>query len=398
MASGGERSVFISYARKDGTELAHRLLGDLTREGFEVWLDTREIAGGTTWTKEIEEALDKADVVVALLTSGSYASEICRAEQLRALRQGKCVIPLRAQAAGEIVPLHLEARNYRDFTTAYDASFRALLGDIEGRKGVELKKEFRETYVTAPPLPATYVERPEALRSLRDLIITDGSGRNIAVTAVEGMGGIGKSVLAQALCHDEVVQQAFPDGVIWVTAGKEPAYDRVTRMREVGKALNDDLSRYDSELGCKNQYRTTIRKKAALIVVDDVWDSRDVEPFLVQSPRSRLVFTTRLTQIAGAVGAREHPVDVLTEGQSRDLLANGSGMPVEDFPPETGELVRECGRLPLAIGMIARCCAVNRERTGDVFWSICATRTSRRSGCNFRIIHTRICYGQFKSA
>src|SRR4051812_47910633 len=257
MASGGERSVFISYARKDGTEIATRLLGDLKREGFTVWLDKREIAGGTTWTKEIEEALDNADVVVALLTSGSYASEICRAEQLRALRQGKCVIPLRAQAAGEIVPLHLETRNYRDFTTSYDASFRALLGDIAGRKGVELKEEFRETYVTGPPLPATYVERPEALQSLRDLIITDGSGRNIAVTAVEGMGGIGKSVLAQALCNDQVVQQAFPDGVIWVTAGKEPAYNLVTRMREVGKALKDDLSRYDNDLGCKNQYRTT---------------------------------------------------------------------------------------------------------------------------------------------
>jgi hypothetical protein len=53
-----------------------------------------------TWTKEIEEALDRAEVVIALLTAGSYASEICRAEQLRALRHGKVVIPIRAQAAG----------------------------------------------------------------------------------------------------------------------------------------------------------------------------------------------------------------------------------------------------------------------------------------------------------
>jgi hypothetical protein len=352
MANTAGTLVFISYARKDATPLANRLLGDLKREGFEVWLDTREIAGGTTWTKEIEEALDRADVVLALLTSGSYASEICRAEQLRALRHQKCVIPLRAQTAGEIVPLHLEGKNYRDLAGTYDSGFSALLKDIAERKGVELKEEFRDTYVTAPPLPANYVERPEALKALRDLIITDGSKHHIAVTAVEGMGGIGKSVLAQALCHDEVVQQAFPDGVIWVTAGRESAYDLVTRMREVGKGLKDDLSRYDNELGCKNQYRTTMRKKAALIVVDDVWNARDIEPFLVQSPRSRLVFTTRLAEIAGAVGARGHPVNVLTESQSRDLLANGSGIGVDDFPPEAGELIRECGWLPLAIAMI----------------------------------------------
>jgi hypothetical protein len=48
---------------------------------------------------------------------------------------------------------------------------------------------------------------------------------------------------------DEVGQQAFPDGIIWITVGKEAAFDIVTRMREVGKALNDDLTRYDNELG-----------------------------------------------------------------------------------------------------------------------------------------------------
>ena len=164
-------------------------------------------------------------------------------------------------------PIHLEAKQYRDFSQAssYTKEFEQLLADIRHRNGVELKPEFRETYVTAPSLPANYVERPEALESLRDAIITEGTGRNIALTALEGMGGIGKSVLAQALCHDAVVQQAFPDGIIWTTAGKESAYDLLTRMREVGKALKDDLTRYDNELGCKNQYRTTMRKKAALI-------------------------------------------------------------------------------------------------------------------------------------
>jgi NB-ARC domain len=172
------------------------------------------------------------------------------------------------------------------------------------------------------------------------------------VTAVEGMGGIGKSVLAQALCHDEVVQQAFPDGVIWVPAGRESAYDLVTRMREVGKGLKDDLSRYDNELGCKNQYRTTIQKKAALIVVDDVWQSRDIEPFRAESPRSRLLFTTRISKIAAAVGAREHPVELLSVEQARDLLATGSGISRGLLPAEADDLISESGRLPLAVSMI----------------------------------------------
>ncbi len=347
--------VFISYARKDGVALAQHLQKDLKEQGFDAWLDTQRIAGGAVWTDVIESALDQAEYVVALLTQGSYVSEICRAEQLRALRKHKCVIPLMAQS-GTDVPLHLEAKNYRDFTadSRYPQAFTELLADLHARNGIALRPEFRETsYVTVPPLPVNFVERPEALAALRDALITDDGGRHIALTALQGMGGIGKTVLAQALCHDEVVQQAFPDGVVWITIGKESAFDALTRMREVGKALGDDLSRYENELAAKNQYRSTIRKKAALIVVDDVWRSSDLEPLRAEdSPRSRLLFTTRDASIAAAIGAREHVADLLTEEQSREVLARWSRTEITNLPPIAAQLIHECGRLPLALSMV----------------------------------------------
>lgn len=74
------------------------------------------------------------------------------------------------------------------------------------------------------------------------------------------------------------VQQAFPDGVIWVSVGKESTVDMVTRLRELGKVLNDDLSRYDTEPGRKNQCRSTVRSKATLMVVDDGWKISDIGP------------------------------------------------------------------------------------------------------------------------
>jgi WD40 repeat protein len=252
------------------------------------------------------------------------------------------------------VPLHLEAKNYRDFTVFanYEDRLKQLLGDISASNGVTLSEGYRETYVTAPPLPANFVARPEALTALRAALITDAGTGHITLTALEGMGGIGKTVLAQALCHDEVVQQAFPDGVIWVTAGRESTYDFVTRMREVGKALKDDLTRYDNELGCTNQYRATIRRKAALIVIDDVWKVSDVEPLRAEfSPRSRMLFTTRDASIAAAVGAQEHTADVLTVEQSREVLAKWSGMGARELPPMADDLIHECGRLPLALSM-----------------------------------------------
>jgi hypothetical protein len=86
--------VFISYARKDGGSLAQRLQSDLKTEGYDTWLDVQRIAGGAGWSTEIEREIDTRQVTVALLSPGSYASEICRAEQLRALDKGKRVIPV----------------------------------------------------------------------------------------------------------------------------------------------------------------------------------------------------------------------------------------------------------------------------------------------------------------
>jgi hypothetical protein len=62
--------IFISYARKDGGVLAHRLQSDLTKEGFDAWLDTQRLRSGSVWSVEIEHEIDKRQVTLALLSRG----------------------------------------------------------------------------------------------------------------------------------------------------------------------------------------------------------------------------------------------------------------------------------------------------------------------------------------
>src|SRR5262245_37909596 len=108
-----KRRVFLSYARKDGAETAQRLKDLLHEAGCEIWLDTINIRGGASWSKDIQSALNACDVLVAVLTPASYVSEICRAEQTWALDKGKLVIPVVADGAD--APVHLYARNWRRF-------------------------------------------------------------------------------------------------------------------------------------------------------------------------------------------------------------------------------------------------------------------------------------------
>ena len=242
-----------------------------------------------------------------------------------------------------------------------------LLADIRGDATATLPDAYRKTrvtYLTAPPRVANYLERTEALHALRNALFAEDHRQPIALTALAGMGGIGKTVLAKALTDDEVVQRAFPDGIVWITAGKERKRDFIEEMREVAKALGDDLSGYDTALACEHQYRTTIANKAALIVVDDVWSKADIEPLLAESPRSRFLFTTRDASIGRFVSAHEHRADLLDLAQSRELLASWANLPVAELPAAADEMIAECGRLPLALSVVG---AMLRGESAE-FW------------------------------
>lgn len=124
-------NIFISYGREDARELAIRLRDDLRAVGYNVWLDLSQIGGGANWSEIIEQGIENCQILLALMSRASYQSAWCRAEQLRAVRKGKRIIPLLLHADAER-PLHLEHLNYIDFTdlARYDALFRDLLSDI----------------------------------------------------------------------------------------------------------------------------------------------------------------------------------------------------------------------------------------------------------------------------
>ncbi len=114
-ASTSELRVFISYARRDARHLALQLCQSLNEAGIHTWLDVREIKGGISWTREIETAIDDSSTTLALISPASYTSEVCRAEQMRALRKGKRVIPILVYEDVER-PLYLETLHYLDFS------------------------------------------------------------------------------------------------------------------------------------------------------------------------------------------------------------------------------------------------------------------------------------------
>lgn len=353
--------LFISYARADGRDLALRLHADLHARDYDVWLDTAALEGGASWSADIERAIDGCDVALALLTPGSYVSEICRAEHLRALRQGKRVIPVLVDANADR-PLYLEHLNHRDFSDqrGYHEALIMLINDITSGAHTPLPRHRQQTRVTnAPPEPPHFLPRPDVLNRLRDAVTSDVSESRIGITALRGMGGIGKTVMAAALCRDQVVLDAYPDGVVWVTIGQNPG-SLLIKLRDLLRALGEIPASNASQDEMVSLLRTTLPKQAALIVLDDIWDAQHVEPFIVSdAPNARLLFTTRNSAIVTALGAHEHCLDVLDEDEAGELLAQWADVSPAALPPEAPAVADECGYLPLALAL---CGAMVRGR------------------------------------
>jgi hypothetical protein len=204
----------------------------------------------------------------------------------------------------------------------------------------------------SPPLPGHYVRRPLEENRLADGLLRQDEGPGVVVSAVFGLGGIGKSTLAAAVVQTPRVRERFADGVLWVTLGQSP--DLQALLGQCLRDLGDHDFRALDVRSASGRLRQLLQERAVLLVVDDAWHSEHVEPFRVDCPRCRLLVTTRKPRIADDLHAISHELDVLSPDQAVDLLATHLHRPLRD--DERGparRLAEAVGRLPLALELAA---------------------------------------------
>ncbi len=70
-----------------------------------------------------------------------------------------------------------------------------------------------------PPLGQSLVGRDDLFRQLKQRLLSENP---VALSAINGLPGVGKTALATALAHDDELQASFADGVLWAGLGYEP--------------------------------------------------------------------------------------------------------------------------------------------------------------------------------
>ena len=203
----------------------------------------------------------------------------------------------------------------------------------------------------APPLPAYYVHRPETNHIKQNLLARHGRPGQL-VSAVIGLGGIGKSTLAAALAHDPEVRELFPDGILWATLGTDPPL--LDLLSTWIKALGDDVFLAADLSSASGRLRQLLWERSMLLVVDDAWDSHHVEPFRVGGPHCGLLITTRRLDIVYELGADFYELEPLSVDQAVQLLTARIGRPLEHGEKELAQRLAEVvGCLPLALEVAA---------------------------------------------
>src|SRR5208283_4132018 len=196
-----------------------------------------------------------------------------------------------------------------------------------------------------PELPPHYLPREADLVGLKEKLLAGGAsvgitGRSSAV-GVQGMGGIGKTVLATALARDSEVRQAFPDGIYWLAIGQKP--NLLELQNQLLRQLTGSTQTPTTEQEAKNALREALEGRTALVVVDDAWTIDHADAFCVTAPPARLLITTRNNEVLVGLGAEEHRVDVLSPSDALKMLAEWVGEKSPDkLPSEAAQVAKEC--------------------------------------------------------
>ncbi|MGD1854283.1 MAG: NB-ARC domain-containing protein [Leptolyngbyaceae cyanobacterium] len=201
-----------------------------------------------------------------------------------------------------------------------------------------------------PPLPDHFVERPEHQTKVKQHLLSDKTkSGTLVVSAIYGLGGIGKSVLASKLAHDDEIQTRFTDGILWATLGQNP--DILPLLSGWIQSLGDHDYKPTAIESASNHLRTLLYDKHILLVVDDVWNPAHLDPFRVGGSGCCVLVTTREARISDA---QRYDLDVMSANQALELMTQKlSGTLSDANRQQAFAFADRVGYLPLALELAA---------------------------------------------
>ena len=195
--------------------------------------------------------------------------------------------------------------------------------------------------------PAVFGYREGELDRLQRIVLS--GDRRVGV--ISGMPGVGKSSLVAAFADNAAVEQAFPDGTLYIDL---TATDVMAALEHVAQAFGQSVAEHDELSSRVAIVRSVLQNHGArvLIVVDDATDPDVVDVFRFRD--GGLLVTTVDEQLGdqpGAVGLRVDPLS------TKDAVALLGALVTDDLGSRRDSVLHRVaaslGGLPLALALAA---------------------------------------------
>ena len=202
----------------------------------------------------------------------------------------------------------------------------------------------------------------------------------VAITAaLKGAGGYGKTTLARAICHEEAIQNAFDDGILWVTLGEQPG-DVQSHVVDLIEVLTNERPGFKTTDAAVTRLGEVIGERRMLIVIDDVWQAAHARPFLQAGPNCARLITTRNRDVLPP-NAKPLDVDAMQASEAIKLLRFG----LPDGEDATfAKLAQRLGEWPLLLklvnGALHKRVAAGQPLAAALAWVNAGARQPRAHG------------------
>ncbi|KAL4393056.1 hypothetical protein AHAS_Ahas02G0013800 [Arachis hypogaea] len=195
-------------------------------------------------------------------------------------------------------------------------------------------------------------------------MLNDNCEHHLSVFAIVGIGGVGKTTLAQWLYNNEGEFMKGFDLKAWVCVSEK--FEVVETTRNVIKQLHGDSCSLDDFNSLQNALKEELSNKKFFIVLDDVWSddgdkwSNFMTPFQQNGNKGSIVLlTTREENVASAVqNCRPYFLKKLSEDYCWSVFAENASFPQSNGRAALEEIgrkiVKKCDGLPLAAETLGR--------------------------------------------
>ncbi|XP_030926900.1 probable disease resistance protein At4g27220 [Quercus lobata] len=203
--------------------------------------------------------------------------------------------------------------------------------------------------------------RREVLEALR--------ADNVNMTAICGMGGIGKTTMAKEIAKRAKGDKLFDEVVMAVVS-------QTLDLKKIQGQIAEMLGlKFDEEYPLARAERLRKRlmdSKSVLVILDDVWDAVDLEavgiPYGGEHNRCKILLTSRSENACTQMKTQKiFPIKVLSEEEACNLFREMAGNCIDtpNLHPIAKEVAKECGGLPVAIVTVGRAL----ENKSEFEWS-----------------------------